>query len=153
MKLIALPLLILLALGSQALTAQTNQVVFPQLLSCSNNVLMTNAEFRVSVGSKLFFQSGDDERGFEADALDTNVLATLGLSAEALKEAQAKMDAQKRMAAAQYQVWLANHLKEEQAAAAAAAAAATNADANANQNGSGNNSKGSGKRKRATGAG
>lgn len=157
MKLIALPLLMLLAIGCQGLQAQTNAVVFPRLLSCSNIVLMTDAEFRCTVGSKVFFQSGDDERGFEAETLDTNVLAKLGLSVDTLKEAQAKMDAQKHMAAAQYQQWLANQAKEQQAAAAQAAAAqaaatasATNANANANANKPGNH-KGTGKHNRRLG--
>jgi hypothetical protein len=127
MKAIALLLTCLMTGCLVSARAQTNSVVspvvFPELRSITNSLLMTNAEFRCTVGSKVFFQSGDDEHGFEAESLDPDVLSSLGLSLDALKEAQARLDAQKHMAAAEYQVWLANHLKQEQQAAAAQAAA------------------------------
>ena len=133
MKAFSFSLIFLSAVSLTTLQAQTNAVVFPQLLSVSNHVLMTNAEFRCIVGSKVFFQNRDDEHGFEAESLDTNVLATLGLTLEGLKDAQAKLDAKNHMAAAQYQQWLANRAQQEkQAAAEAAANAASATDGPAN---------------------
>jgi hypothetical protein len=35
-------------------SAQTNIIIFPQLLSPTNTVLMTNAEFRTFSGNKIF---------------------------------------------------------------------------------------------------
>ena len=121
MKLIAL----ILALGCLSLQAQTNLVTFPELLSCTNTVLMTNATFRCAVAGKLFFQSGEDEHGYMAETLDTNVLVKLGLNITALKAAQASSEAMKRLYWQQYQQFLAQKAeqdREEQIAQAQLAA-------------------------------
>ena len=109
MKLIAL---MILAVGGLTLRAQTNLVTFPELLSCTNTVLMTNATFRCAVAGKLFFQSGDDEHGYMAETLDTNVLAKLGLNLSALKAAQASSEAMKRVYWQQYQQLLAQQAEQ-----------------------------------------
>ncbi len=39
------------------LHAQTNKIVFDKLLSCSNTVLMFNAEYRCTTGMRLAFMN------------------------------------------------------------------------------------------------
>jgi hypothetical protein len=121
MKLIAF----ILTLGCLTLQAQTNLVTFPTLLSVTNTVLMTNATFRCAVAGKLFFQSGDDEHGYLAETLDTNVLVKLGLNLQAMKAAQAGSEAMKRVYWERYQEFLAQQAeqaREQQAAQEEAAA-------------------------------
>ena len=108
MKLIAF----IFTLGCLTLQAQTNLVTFPTLLSATNTVLMTNATFRCAVAGKLFFQNGDDEHGYLAETLNTNVLVKLGLNLQAMKAAQAGSAAMKRMYWEQYQQFLAQQAEQ-----------------------------------------
>lgn len=66
-------------------SAQTNVIVFMDLLSPSNAILMTNAEFRCFSGDTVFFRNAMGYKKFHAADLNTNVLATLGTSLEKLK--------------------------------------------------------------------
>jgi hypothetical protein len=106
--------LILLGLILTAITgkAQTNAIVFPQLLSATNSVLMTNAEFRCFVGDKVFFRNDNGYQSFHAPALNTNVLTALGTTAGKLEAKQQALDDANQQ------------FKAEQAAAAHAAAKA-----------------------------
>ena len=116
---------LILAVGCLTLRAQTNLITFPELRSCTNTVLMTNATFRCAVAGKLFFQSGEDEHGYLAETLDTNVLVKLGLNIEAMKAAQASSEAMKRVYWQQYQQLLAQQAeaaREQQIALAQQAA-------------------------------
>lgn len=99
--------------------AQTNQpIIFDRLLSCSNTVLMTNAEFRV-VGSKdrIFFLSGDAYRFFTPSQLNSNVLSRIGISQAKLKaraDAEAKREASfaaEQAAIADYRYELSTNVK------------------------------------------
>ena len=74
-------------------SAQTNGIMFPQLLSPTNSVLMTNAEFRTFSGKKIFFRNDAGYKSFTADDLNTNVLTALGTSAAKLNVQQAALDA------------------------------------------------------------
>jgi hypothetical protein len=85
-------------------SAQTNSIIFPQLLSPTNTVLMTNAEFRTFSGNKIFFKNDDGYKSFTAADLNTNVLAALGTSAEKLAAQQAKMDAANKKFRSDYAV-------------------------------------------------
>jgi len=76
-----------------AAKAQTNAIVFPQLLSATNSVLMTNAEFRLVSGNRVFFENANGEQWFRATNLDASVLAALKLDAKTLDANQAKIDA------------------------------------------------------------
>jgi hypothetical protein len=58
-------------------SAQTNSIIFPQLLSPTNSVLMTNAEFRCFSGNRIIFKNDDGYQTFNAPDLNTNVLAAL----------------------------------------------------------------------------
>ncbi len=73
--------------------AQTNAIVFPELMSCTNTVLMTNAEFRCYSGRRIFFADATGTRGFTAAQLDARVLTRLGTSAEACEQRQAEFEA------------------------------------------------------------
>ena len=90
---------IFLAVGA---SGQTN-IVFPELLSPSETVLMTNAEFRCLTGGKLCFRSGlSDYRSYEAAKLHTNVLLKLGFTLEDLQKRQAAFDQKNKLATAAY---------------------------------------------------
>jgi exonuclease VII small subunit len=77
-------------------SAQTNSIIFPELLSPTNSVLMTNAEFRTFSGSKIFFRNDDGYKSFQAAELNTNVLAALHITAAQLESQQAALDAAKQ---------------------------------------------------------
>jgi len=68
-------------------------IIFPQLLSPSNTVLMTNAEFRTFSGAKIFFKNDAGYKSFTAPDLNTNVLTALGTSADKLSAQQSALDA------------------------------------------------------------
>ena len=81
-------------LGLAALAgARTNDVVFPQLLSPAGSVLMTNAEFRVISGNKIFFRNDNGYQSFHAADLNSNVLAALHVTAAQLDARQKSLDA------------------------------------------------------------
>lgn len=65
--------------------AQTKSIIFPQLLSITNSVLMTNAEFRVVSGTRITFLANDVYQSFEASNLNESVLSRLGLTVSQLK--------------------------------------------------------------------
>lgn len=97
-----------LAFISAAQTNATHRavpVIFMQLLSAANSVLMTNAEFNTTVGNKLYFSNGGTCRAFRATNLNADVLATLHIAPEQLDAQQRTMDAaaqdRKDIAAAQ----------------------------------------------------
>jgi hypothetical protein len=77
-------------------SAQTNGIIFPQLLSPTNSVLMTNAEFRCFSGNRIIFKNDDGYQTFHAPDLNTNVLATLHITAHQLDRNQKALDAQSR---------------------------------------------------------
>jgi hypothetical protein len=76
--------------------AQTNTFLFPVLLSSTNSVLMTNAEFRSTFGNKVIFKSDDSLKGFAGPSLHSNVLQRLGLTLEQLETAQVALDAKNK---------------------------------------------------------
>ena len=88
--------------------AQANGIIFPQLLSPTKSVLMTNAEFRLFSGGKIFFKNDNGYQSFHAADLNTNVLAALHTTAAQLEMQQKNLDA-------------VNQQYREQAAAALAA--------------------------------
>ena len=85
-------LICLLFTATLAAKAQTNTIVFPQLLSATNSVLMTNAEFRLVSGNRIFFENEAGEKWFHATNLDASVLITLKLDPKILEANQAKLD-------------------------------------------------------------
>jgi hypothetical protein len=89
--------LILFLLVAVNASAQTN-VIFPQLLSATNTVLMTNAEFRCISGNRIFFLSGETYKVFRPSDLTSNELAALHLSADKLNATQAAQDKAKAQA-------------------------------------------------------
>src|SRR5580692_8643893 len=89
-KLTLIAAIILTAIASRA---QTNSIIFPQLLSCTNTVLMTNAEFRCTTGSRVVFLSGGNYEIYEAESLNTNVLNQLGCNVQKMKRAQLDLEA------------------------------------------------------------
>lgn len=108
-------------------SAQTNSIIFPQLISITNSVLMTNAELRTIVGNKLFFRNGDEYRSFHAADLNTNVFVALNVTLEQLNTKQQALDAaeQKRkdeLAAQQAEQARQKQLQMQQRAEAHAAA-------------------------------
>ncbi len=114
--------------------AQTN-VVFPELLSSGNSVLMTNAEFRCLSGGKLCFRSGLSEyRSFEGAKLSPDVLAKLGFTLEDLHKRQELFNQKNKLASAAYAAQVAAlaqrqqqlELEYEKNAARLAATASTN---------------------------
>ncbi|HUE37223.1 MAG TPA: hypothetical protein VMO20_07515 [Candidatus Acidoferrum sp.] len=74
-----------------AAKAQTNSIVFPQLLSATNSVLMTNAEFRCVSGNRLFFKNDAGYQFFYATNLNASVFGTLHLNVTNLEIAQEKI--------------------------------------------------------------
>jgi hypothetical protein len=76
--------------------SQTNTFLFPVLLSSTNSILMTNAEFRSTFGNKVIFKSDDSLKGFAAHSLHSNVLQRLGLTIEQLEAAQVALDAKNK---------------------------------------------------------
>ena len=75
--------------------AQTNPpaIIFSKLLSPTNSVLMTNAEFRCIAGNKLFFKNDAGYQSFHAADRNTNVLNALNTTAEKLESKQQAMNA------------------------------------------------------------
>jgi hypothetical protein len=94
--------------------AQTNSITFPLLLSPTNSVLMTNAEFRVSVGNKLFFRSGDAYRSFHAGDLNPSVLAAISVTSEQLDARQKALDDAAKMRKEQIAALQAEQLRQRQ---------------------------------------
>jgi len=107
---------ILLMLGVLAslimsLPAQTNAIIFPQLLSPTNSILMMDAEFRCFSGNKIFFKNDAGYKSFFAADLNTNVLNALNTTA-------AKLDANQEAVAAanlRYKVQNAARIAEQAA--------------------------------------
>jgi peroxiredoxin len=90
----AITLFSILGLAVAALAEpQTNDVMFAQLLSPTDSVLMTNAEFRCFSGDKIFFRSDNGYQSFHAADLNPNVLAALHITAEQLEARQKNLDA------------------------------------------------------------
>lgn len=83
-----------------AFTQTTNVIVFHRLLSVSNTVLMTNAEFRCVTGNRIFFRDEAGYEGFSADVLNSNVLTKLNLNASQLDSRQTKFTDKKILSAA-----------------------------------------------------
>lgn len=61
-------------------SAQTNIIIFPELLSPTDSILTTNAEFRVISGARIFFKNEDGYRWFYPGQLNSNVLVALHTS-------------------------------------------------------------------------
>lgn len=76
-------------------TLSTNVIVFEQLLSSSNTVLMTNAEFRCTSGDRIFFRNDAGYQDFHAADLNSNVLGKLHLTTDQLDLQQVRLDDQK----------------------------------------------------------
>jgi peroxiredoxin len=90
----AITLLLILGLAFVVLAdPQTDSVVFPQLLSPTDSVLMTNAEFRCFSGNKIFFRNDHGYKSFHAADLNANILATLHITAAQLEVLQKNLDA------------------------------------------------------------
>jgi len=85
--------LVLIAATFAALvsSAQTNNIIFQQLLSPTNSVLMTNAEFRVIAVPKIYFKNDAGYRSFYPGELNSNVLAAIGTSSKKIAAQQAAM--------------------------------------------------------------
>lgn len=74
--------------------ASQDPIILPQLLSTNNAVLMTNAEFRVVYGDKLWFKDDADAfKSFRAAQISSNSLAQLHFIREKLEADQAVRDA------------------------------------------------------------
>ncbi len=95
-------------------SAQTNKIVFEKLLSPTNSVLMTNAEFRLISGDTIIFLNDVGYQKFHASDLNTNVLAALHVTAGGLELAQKELDLKN----ANYRVWYAKQVAAHQAALA-----------------------------------
>jgi hypothetical protein len=82
-------------------SAQTNSIIFPQLLSSTNTVLMTNAEFRQIAVPKIYFKNDAGYRSFYPGELNSNVLSAIGTSFAKIAAQQAAIIAahQKYLAA------------------------------------------------------
>jgi peroxiredoxin len=74
-------------------SAQTNSIIFPQLLSPTDSVLMTNAEFRLFSGNKIFFKNDNGYQSFHAADLNPDVMAVLHTTAAQLEAQQKNLDA------------------------------------------------------------
>jgi len=72
-------------------SAQTNSIIFPQLLSPTNSVLMTNAEFRMISVPKIYFKNDAGYRSFYPGELNSNVLTALHTSIEQIAAQQQKI--------------------------------------------------------------
>jgi hypothetical protein len=86
-------LIIVFFASSIAAMAQTNSVVFSQLLSPTGTVLMTNAEFRCVSGNRIFFMNASGYQCFHATNLNSSVLDQLHISAGDLDAKQKLHDA------------------------------------------------------------
>ena len=126
------------------LGAQAADLIFPELHSSTGTLLMTNATYRCAVGEKLFFENPGGEHGFKVSDLDTNVLARLGISAQAQAAAQNKLNAQNQAALVAHEQYLQQQAAQQAALAqqqAAADAAAASATSSSSSNGSTHKSK------------
>jgi len=65
----------------------TNQIIFDKLLSVSNQVLMTKAEFRFAWGTNVYFKNDSDYKSFAATALNSNTFTRLKFTPESLQAA------------------------------------------------------------------
>jgi peroxiredoxin len=74
-------------------SAQTNSIIFQRLLSPADSVLMTNAEFRLFSGGKIFFKNDIGYQSFHAADLNANVLAALHVTSAQLEMQQKNLDA------------------------------------------------------------
>ncbi|MGD0813829.1 MAG: redoxin domain-containing protein [Verrucomicrobiota bacterium] len=74
-------------------SAQINSIIFPQLLSPAGSVLMTNAEFRLFSGGKIFFKNDNGYQSFHAADLNADVLAALHITDAQLEAQQKNLDA------------------------------------------------------------
>jgi hypothetical protein len=97
--------------------AQTNAIIFPQLLSPSNAVLMTNAEFRCINGSKIFFKNDAGYQSFACMDLSTNVLNALGTSVGKLDAQQKALDDAKANYKTQSAAWNVERARQAKLAA------------------------------------
>src|SRR5580704_6910895 len=77
-------------------SAQTNNIIFPQLLSSTDSILMTNAEFRSFSGDKIIFRNDNGYRTFRAADLNADFLAALRVTAAQLETQQKNLEAAKR---------------------------------------------------------
>jgi hypothetical protein len=82
-------------LYGQTTILSTNLIVFERLFSCTNTILMTNAEFRCVLGDRLFFRNNNAYQGFHAYDLNNNVLTRLHLTKDQLNLQQVRLDDQK----------------------------------------------------------
>ena len=84
--------LLILLITAATVQSEPKPVIFTVLYSTNHTALMTNAEFRTTSGSKVFFVN-EKYRGFEAIQLDTNVLERIGTTLAKLEAAQVALDA------------------------------------------------------------
>lgn len=101
-------------LSAIAAPAQTNTVVFAQLLSPANAILMTNAEFRTFSGNKIFFKNDRGYQSFHASDLNTNVLNLIGTSANKLDSQQRALEAANERYKEQVAAWQIENAKQQQ---------------------------------------
>lgn len=94
--------------------AQTNSIIFQQLLSPTNSVLMTNAEFRVISGNKIFFKNDNAYQAFHAADLNTNVLAALHITADQLESQQKALNAANQRYKEQADAWQVEQARQQQ---------------------------------------
>lgn len=73
-------------------SAQTDGILFPQLLSPANSVLMTNSTFRSLSGDKIIFRNDNGYRTFHAGDLNPNVLAALHITTAQLEARQKSLN-------------------------------------------------------------
>jgi peroxiredoxin len=72
--------------------AQTASIVFPQLLSPADAILMTNASFRYFAGNKIFFSNESECQWFHAADLNSEVLTALHITTAQLEAQQKNLD-------------------------------------------------------------
>ena len=101
-------ILIATVFAAMVVAAQTNGIAFPQLLSPTKAVLMTNAEFRCFSGNRIIFKNDNGYQIFHAPDLDTNVLAALRITTAQLDLQQKVLDNKKF----QYEFQVAQQLVE-----------------------------------------
>ncbi|MDE2020508.1 MAG: hypothetical protein KGJ13_09255 [Patescibacteria group bacterium] len=77
----------------------TSHSVFTALMSSSNTVLMTNAQFRCAAGGKVFFQNSNGYQDFTAAELSSNVLAQIHLNGAQLAQQQSNLKNQYQLPA------------------------------------------------------
>lgn len=65
----------------------TSRIVFDNLLSISNQVLMTKAEFRFAWGTNVYFKNDSDYKSFPATSLNASTFERLGFTPEGLQAA------------------------------------------------------------------